>query len=266
MPLVPNRFKHAIRERRRQLGVWCTLSSPMVVEAVSAIGYDFVTLDMEHSPNDVPEVQAQMQACISGGGASQVIRLPWNDPVWAKRVLDAGGQTLMFPFVQTPEEAAQAVASTRYPPRGIRGVAGMTRANRYGTIPEYFGHADEEICVLVQIETRAAMARLEEICAVEGVDGIFIGPSDLSADMGRLGDIMHPDVQQALADGARRCLAAGKPVGIIAANDQLAKNCVDWDYTYIALGTDLSMMLGRAKALLSQFGGAASAPAKPSGY
>jgi 4-hydroxy-2-oxoheptanedioate aldolase len=177
MDMPRNAFKHAIAKGQLQIGLWCSLCSPLAIEVVSHSGYDWLLLDTEHSPNELPDILAQLQAA-QGGGSSCVVRPAWNDMVLIKRYLDIGAQTLLLPFVQTPEEAKRAVECTRYPPGGVRGITGSGRASRYGRVKDYLKNASSEICVLVQVETREALARIEEIASVEGVDGVFIGPND----------------------------------------------------------------------------------------
>lgn len=174
-----------------------------------------------------------------------------------KRVLDAGAQTLMFPFVQTAEEAARAVAFTRYPPQGVRGVAGIHRASRYGRLDGYLGRANDQVCVIVQLETPAAVTRLPQIAAVPGVDALFVGPGDLSAAMGRLGDVAHPDVQAALADAAKAAHVQGKPIGIVGQNPQMVRRFLDYGYRFAAVGSDMAMMTTRAVEFIGVLRGAA---------
>ena len=192
MDLSPNQFKRAIKSGQQQIGLWCSLASHISAEMLSASGFDWLLLDTEHSPNEIPMVFSQLQAVASGGPAHPVVRIPWNDTVVIKRFLDAGVQTLLIPNVQTEEEARQAVAATRYPPLGVRGFASASRSSRYGRIKDYHTRCHEEICVVVQIETQLALENLEAIARVEGVDGLFVGPGDLSADLGHVGDQSHP--------------------------------------------------------------------------
>src|SRR5215813_1845574 len=180
--LPHNRFKRALAEKRPQIGLWMTLASANATEVVAGAGFDWFVHDMEHSANDVPQLADHLRAA-EGGTAEPMVRVPWNEPVVVKRVLDQGARTLLFPFVQSAEEARRAVAATRYPPKGIRGFAGTTRANNYARAPGYAQHAEEEIVVLVQAETLKAVAEIEAIAQVEGIDGIFIGPADLAADL-----------------------------------------------------------------------------------
>lgn len=249
-----NLFKARLAAGEALGGLWMTLASPIAAEALSLTGFDWLLFDTEHTPVDVAGVQPLLQAAAVGT-ASAVVRPAWNDLVLIKRVLDMGAQTLLLPFVQTPEEARAAVAATRYPPAGVRGVSAMTRAGRYGLAPDYFAIANEEICVLVQIETGEALARLEEIAAVDGVDGIFIGPSDLAASMGHLGQPGHPEVQAALKDAARRIADAGKAPGILANSAADARRYRAWGFRFVAGGVDLALLLRGAKALREDIGG-----------
>src|SRR5215472_14975575 len=178
---APNRFKRALAAGTRQIGFWLNFASPTVTEVCAGAGFDWLLIDMEHSPNELPDVVQNLRACV-GGTAEPVVRVPWNEPVMVKRLLDQGARSFLFPFVQSADEARRAVAATRYPPKGIRGFAGTTRANNYARVAGYHKRAHEEICVLVQCETRKAVAEIPAIAAVDGIDGIFIGPADLAAD------------------------------------------------------------------------------------
>lgn len=246
MELPVNGFKRGLAGASAAYGVWSMTGSPLVAEALGCAGYDFVVLDMEHAPNDVPRILPLLQA-IAGTPAAPLVRLPWNDMVVVKQVLDLGAQSVMFPYIQNADEARRAVASTRYPPDGIRGVAGMSRATRFAGISGYFGKAAGELCVVVQLETVEAVANLAEIAAVPGVDSIFIGPSDLSASMGFIGQVDHPEVQKALANAAKACAASGKPAGILASGAKRAAGYAQYGYNWVAAGSDLGLMMGAAR-------------------
>jgi 2-dehydro-3-deoxyglucarate aldolase/4-hydroxy-2-oxoheptanedioate aldolase len=246
MELPVNLFRKAMRAKSA-LGVWSMSGSPLVAEALGCAGYDFVVLDMEHAPNDVPRLLPLLQA-VAGTPAASLVRLPWNDMVVVKQVLDLGANSIMFPYIQNAEEARRAVAATRYPPEGVRGVAGMSRATRFGGVDGYFGKAADELCVVLQLETVEALSNLPEIAAVPGVDSIFIGPSDLSASMGLVGQVDHPSVQEALAHAAKACAAAGKPAGILAANARRAADYFGYGFNWVASGSDLGLMMGAARA------------------
>ncbi len=248
----PNAFKRAIAAGQLQIGLWSSLCSNIAAEIVSDSGFDWILLDTEHSPNEIPGLLAQLQA-VRGGTATPIIRPAWNDAVLAKRCLDIGTQTLLFPYVQNAEEARRAVASTRYPPQGIRGVSVAARASRYGRTPGYLGKANTEICVLVQVETRAALDELEAIAKVDGVDGVFIGPSDLAASLGHIGNPAHAEVQAAIKDAVTRLTALGKPAGILTGNEEEARRYIDWGYLFVAVGADVGLLAKSADTLAKKF-------------
>jgi 4-hydroxy-2-oxoheptanedioate aldolase len=254
MDMPRNAFKHAIAKGELQIGLWCSLCSPITAEIVSHSGFDWLLLDTEHSPNEVPDVLAQLQA-VQAGTAAAIVRPAWNDIVLIKRFLDIGAQTLLIPFVQTPEEARRAVEATRYPPGGIRGITGSGRASRYGRVKDYLKNASQEICLLVQVETKSALDRIEDIAAVEGIDGVFIGPNDLSASFGHIGNWAHADVQDALQDAVRRLKKIGKPAGILTPNEDEAKRFIAWGYTFVAVGADLGLLARGADGLAKRFTG-----------
>jgi len=243
-----------MKRRPPMIGVWAMSGSAVAAEALGCAGYDFVVLDMEHAPNDAPRTLGLLQA-VAGTPASAVVRLQWNDAVTVKQLLDFGAQSLMFPYIQNAEEARSAVAATRYPPDGIRGFAGMSRATRYGGVADYPRKAAGGICVILQLETKKALANLEEIAAVPGVDCIFIGPGDLSADMGFVGQPGHADVQKVLADAAARCARLGMPSGILAGNAAQARDYLSYGYSWVASGSDLGLMMSNARGELRTLSG-----------
>jgi 4-hydroxy-2-oxoheptanedioate aldolase len=247
-----NAFKAALAQGKLQIGIWSSLCSNIAADVLSDCGFDWILLDTEHSPNEIPDLVGQLQA-VRGGTATPIIRPAWNDAVLAKRALDIGAQTLLFPYVQNPEEAPRAVASTRYPPHGIRGVSVAARASRYGRTPGYLGKANTEICVLVQVETREAMNELEAIARVDGVDGVFIGPSDLAASLGHLGNPAHADVQAAIKEAVTRLKAFGKPAGILTGNEDEARRYIEWGYLFVAVGADVGLLAKNADALAKKF-------------
>lgn len=250
--LPVNAFKRAIKAGQLQIGLWSSLSNNMSVEVLAGAGFDWLLLDTEHAPNELPMVLSQLQAA-AGGTAHPIVRPPWNDPVRIKGFLDAGVQTFLVPYVQTESEARQAVAATRYPPRGVRGFAGATRASRFGRVKDYHTRCEEEICVLVQVETRIALRNLEAIAMVEGVDGVFIGPGDLSADLGYLGNLGHPDVQAIIEDAIGRIKAAGNIPGILIGDEALAHRYIDLGCLFTAVGADISILARGAEQLARRF-------------
>ncbi|MBB3140623.1 HpcH/HpaI aldolase/citrate lyase family protein [Halomonas sp. THAF12] len=258
MTLPVNRFKQWLGESRVPVGTWLMTASPNVAEAIGFAGFDYVVLDMEHVPVDVPQAMAIMQA-VAGTPAELVVRLPWNDPVMVKRMLDSGAQTLMFPYIQNAEEARQAVASTRYPGRGFRGVAAVHRASRYGTVKRYLQEADREIGVILQLETPEALAVLPEIAEVDDVDAVFVGPGDLSAAMDHIGDIRHPEVQEAIAGAVAACRARDLPCGIVGADPALVGEYIAKGFAFVAIGSDMSLMMSRAQEYLAAVRGESAA-------
>jgi 2-keto-3-deoxy-L-rhamnonate aldolase RhmA len=213
-------------------------------------GFDWAVVDMEHTPLDMMEVIHLLQA-IAGTPMLPITRVPWNDTVMVKRVLDAGAQTIMFPFVQTVEEAKKAVAAAKYPPHGVRGMAAMSRGSRFGTLKDYFKVANEAVSVIVQIETPEAMSRMQEIASVEGVDSVFIGPGDLSGAMGHVGNLMHPEVVELMAQGVKVCHAAGKPVGTVGGTPEAVATYRAAGFDYIGVASDLGLMMRNCAAVLS---------------
>ena len=248
-PRPENAFLRRLRAGETQLGLWMSIPSPVTAEALALLGFDWLLFDSEHSPVEVSGVMPLLQAAAAGQSALAA-RPAWNDKVLLKRFLDIGAQTLLIPFVQTAEEARAAVAATRYPPEGIRGVAASTRASRYGQAEGYLAGANDEICLLVQVETAEALDALEEIAAVDGVDGVFIGPSDLAASLGYLGRTGDPAVQEVLRETAQRITRAGCAPGILATNAADARRYVEWGYRFVAVSTDLGVLLAGAKSVL----------------
>jgi 4-hydroxy-2-oxoheptanedioate aldolase len=239
--LPPNTFKAAINAGQQQIGLWSSLCSNIATEIIAGSGFDWIVLDTEHAPNEVPGLLSQLQA-MATSTTEPVVRVAWNDAVIIKRVLDIGARSLLIPFVQNAEEARAAVAATRYPPRGIRGVSVGPRANRYGRVAGYHRAAHESTCVIVQIETRSACAQIEAIAAVEGIDGIFIGPSDLAADLGHLANPRHPEVQAAIADACARIRAAGKGAGMLTGDPDEACRYLAAGFTFVAMGSDAGVL------------------------
>ncbi|WP_019101023.1 4-hydroxy-2-oxoheptanedioate aldolase [Chromobacterium haemolyticum] len=267
MQLPANPFKAALRDGRSQIGLWLGLASPYSAELLAGAGFDWLLIDGEHAPNELNDVLLQLQA-IAPYPCHPIVRAASNDPVRIKRLLDIGAQTLMLPMVQSADEAARAVAATRYPPRGIRGVgSALARASRWNRVPDYLTRADSEICVLVQVETRQALAALEGIAATDGVDGVFIGPADLAADMGHPGRPDHPDVRAAMDDAIRRIRAQGKAAGILMADEAEARRLLELGARFVAVGVDTTLLARRAEALAAAFRSQTPGlPASPSAY
>jgi 4-hydroxy-2-oxoheptanedioate aldolase len=245
-----NTFKRALRERQ-QIGMFSTLGSNVLAELLAGCGFDWILLDTEHSPNDMPEVISQLQA-MSAFEVNAIVRPAWSDMVLVKRYLDAGAQTLLFPCIGSAEEARQAVSFTRYAPHGVRGVSGSTRAASYGLNPEYLHTAQEQLCVLVQIESLDGLRNLEAIADVDGVDGVFVGPADLAAAMGHLGNGQHPEVQAAVDDAFRRLRAMGKPAGYLTLNEAEAAKRIAEGVEFVGVATDTSIITRGATSLLQR--------------
>ena len=251
MDMPVNKFKQAIAQGRIQLGAWLVSGAPSTAEAMGCAGFDFLVVDMEHTPVDTPEM-VEILRTIAGTPAQAIVRPPWNDMVMVKRALDGGAQTVLLPFVQNAEEARRAVAYTRYPPEGIRGVAGGHRGSRYATIPNYLKRAVRGMCVIVQIETCRALEQLPEIAAVPGVDSIFIGPRTCRRRWGCLGDIGNPRGPGKAEARGPQCKQLGKPCGIIGTNPEMVATFIGYGYDWIAIGSDMGFMVGRAQEWLGK--------------
>jgi 4-hydroxy-2-oxoheptanedioate aldolase len=252
MDLPVNSFKRAIKNKQQQIGLWSHLCSNISTEILADCGFDWLLLDMEHSPNELPDIVSQLQA-MQGSKTSAIVRPPWNDMVVLKRLLDVGVQTVLIPYVQTEQEARDAVSFCNYPPHGVRGYAGAPRASHYGRVKDYARHAHEEICVLVQVETMEGIANLEAIANVPGIDGVFIGPGDLSAAMGHLGNPKHPDVVKATVDAFQVILKCGKAPGVLIGDETIAKHFADNGGLFVAVGADQNLLRDSATALASRF-------------
>ncbi|WP_136443855.1 aldolase/citrate lyase family protein [Pacificoceanicola onchidii] len=241
MPAPRNLFKHAIAEGELQLGCWLGLADPYVAEISAGAGFDWVTIDAEHAPNDLRSITAQLQV-IAGRPVHAVVRPPVGAPWMIKQLLDAGAQTLLIPMVESGDEATALVDAVTYPPHGIRGVgAALARASDFSGIPDYLATARQEICLLVQVENRKGMVALDDILAVEGIDGVFIGPSDLAADMGYLGQAGHAEVKAAVLDAVRRIVASGKAAGLLTMDADLQRESRALGASYIATAIDVTL-------------------------
>jgi 2-dehydro-3-deoxyglucarate aldolase len=248
----PNRFRADLRAGKRLIGCWCSLASPITTEILGVAGFDWILLDGEHSPNDVITFIPQLMA-LKDSVSAPVVRPSWNNPVELKRLLDGGFYNFLIPFIESADEAKRAVAATRYPPQGTRGVSVAQRGNRYGTVPGYFEGVNEQICVMVQIESAKGVAAAAEIAAIDGIDGLFIGPSDLAAAYGHLGNANHPEVQGAMAAIFAAANAAGKPVGILAGAEADARRYLAQGASFVAVGSDLGVFRSATQALRDRF-------------
>jgi 4-hydroxy-2-oxoheptanedioate aldolase len=256
MNLPTNTFKQALAEKRAQIGLWLGLASGYSTEICADAGFDWLLIDGEHAPNDLQSVLQQAQTIAGYPGTQVVARVPIGHghvgEVLLKQYLDLGVQTLLVPMVDNAAQAAAIVRAMRYPPDGIRGMAGA-RASRWGRYPHYAKQANAQVCLLVQAESREALDNIEAIAAVDGVDGIFIGPADLSASLGHVGDAGHVDVLAAIDDAIARIHGAGKAAGILATDETLARRYLDAGATFVAVGLDTNLLARATTALAAKF-------------
>jgi 4-hydroxy-2-oxoheptanedioate aldolase len=260
-----NPFKLALRERRAQIGLWLGLADHYAAEICAGAGFDWLLVDGEHSPNDLRSILQQSQAIAAYPGSHAIARVPMGHghvgQALIKQYLDIGIQTLLVPMVDTPEQAKELVQSMRYPPGGVRGMGGA-RASLWGRRPNYAKEANEQVCLLVQAETSESLQNLDAIAAVEGVDGVFIGPADLSASLGHVGNPAHPEVQDAIADAIKRINQAGKAAGILTPDETLARKYLELGALFVAVGLDTNLLVKATSALAAKFKNtAAPAPA-----
>lgn len=255
----PNRFRQSLLAREQLIGCWCSLGSPITTEVLGVAGFDWLLLDAEHAPNDVLSLIPQLMA-LKDSASAPVVRPSWNDAVEIKRLLDAGFHNFLIPFVESVEQARAAVAATRYPPQGIRGVSVSQRSNRYGSVADYFRLVNDNITVVIQIESRAGVAAAAEMAAVEGIDALFVGPSDLAAGYGHLGNPSHPEVQAAIAEVHAAAQAAGKPTGILAPAEADARRYLEMGLRLVAVGSDLGVLRMASQALRDRYREQPAAP------
>jgi len=253
-PYPANDLKRKLRAGQPALGFWLSLNSLALTEMAAGAGWDWLLLDMEHVIYDAETVERHLLAARHGGAAELVVRIPSIDPVLVKRLLDAGMRSYMFPFVQTVEEAKLAVASTRYPPKGIRGYSGTTRANRYGRDTSYLETYDQDICVILQVESPQAVANIPEYAKIDGVDAILIGANDLAANMGHLGGVRDPEVTALFDKAATAIFATGKAAGFQFFDQATAKGLIERGFTLAAVGGDMFTIAQGTKDLLAGFG------------
>jgi len=266
-----NTFKQALQNKQPQIGLWMGLANAYTAEICALAGFDWLVIDGEHAPNDLRSIQAQLQTLAAYPASHPVCRVPVGETSLLKQYLDLGAQNILVPMVDTPEQAAQLVQAMRYPQGdgqgGVRGMAGA-RASRWGHFPDYFQRANAEVCLLVQVESREALNNLDAIAATPGVDGVFIGPADLSASMGHVGNAAHPEVQAAIADAIARILKAGKAPGILTPDRQLAAHYLSLGAVFVAVGLDTQNLMRQSTELAAHFKSAvpAAAPVKGATY
>lgn len=253
MPAPANRFKSALATGQPLIGCWAGFADAYATEILGTAGFDWLVLDGEHAPNTIHTLSAQI-GVLHNTGTAPIVRVPIAKDWVIKQVLDAGTQTLLAPMIDTPEQAAQAVRAMRYPPEGARGSgAALGRASGFGAVPDYITTANDQMCLVVQIESRAALDNLDAICATPGVDAAFIGPSDLANDMGRCGDASHPEVRDAMQHALTRIRAAGKAPGILGLDAQTTQTYRDWGAQMLGVGIDVLLFANAARALAAQW-------------
>ncbi|MBV4504515.1 4-hydroxy-2-oxoheptanedioate aldolase [Pseudomonas sp. BW13M1] len=253
MDMPINTFKQRLRAGQAQIGLWLGLADPYCAELAANAGFDWLLLDGEHAPNDLRSLLGQLQA-LAPYPAQPIVRPVIGDTALIKQLLDIGAQTLLVPMVESAEQARQLVRAMRYPPHGMRGVgSALARASRWNSLPDYLDQADEQMCLLVQVENREGLANLDAICAVEGVDGVFIGPADLSAAMGHRGNPGHPEVQAAIDDAIVRIGRAGKAAGILSADEALARRYIELGAAFVAVGVDTTVLMRGLQGLAGKF-------------
>lgn len=248
-----NAFKAALKAGTPQIGIWNTIGGNTVPEMLAGAGFDWMLVDCEHSAVETIEVMPALQAIAAYPETAAVVRPAASDPVLFKRLLDMGAQSLLVPYIETAEQAADAVAAMRYGPRGIRGMAGVTRATRYGRVENYFTQVEEELCLIVQIETARGMENLDAIATTDGVDGVFIGPADLSASMGLPGQTSHPDVVAQIHTAIERLATLGVPSGILTLDPVEAQKYIDKGTNFTAVGVDLALLAKSVAGLRAKF-------------
>lgn len=253
MPAPKNLFKQALKDEKAQIGIWVALANPISMEISAGAGFDWLVIDGEHAPNDLRSILGQLQAA-SSYDSHPVVRVPVGEVSLIKQMLDLGAQTILVPMIEAEEHAIEMARAMRYPPHGIRGIgAALARASRFNTIPDYLKTANDEVCLLLQVESRKGLENLEKIAKVTGVDGVFIGPADLAADMGYLGNPAAPEVQEAVENAIKTIIACGKPAGILTGDLKLAKRYLELGATFVAVGHDVGALSSGLKALRANF-------------
>lgn len=248
-----NAFKRSLSELDPKIGLWLACGNPYMASLVGQAGFDWLLIDAEHGPNDLRSILAQLQV-LEASPSKIVVRPASADAIQLKALLDIGVQNLLIPMVETAQQAEAIVAATRYPPQGKRGMgAGIGWASRFGTETDYVRRAHEELAIIVQAETIKSKSNLSEIAAIEGIDGLFIGPADLAADLGHTGNINHPDVLRAIEEMIRTIVAAGKPAGILTFDQQLNERCIEWGATIVAVGADIPQFMSSLISLRTAY-------------
>lgn len=271
---TPNRFKHRLQAGEELLGLWAVLGDGYVAELLAGCCYDWILVDGEHGPNDLRTTLAQLQGIAAAAPdlgelaaevSQPVVRIPHHSPALIKQILEIGARNLMVPMVESADEARELVRAVRYPPEGIRGMgSGLARSAKWGRSTDYLLHANENMCLILQAESRVGVEAAAEIAAVDGVDAIFFGAVDLAADMGLSGQLNHPDVDRVVQEAAERVRAAGKPTGLLTFDPDSARTWLDRGMTFVGVGADASLLVQAADGLLHQL--RPSRPASPASY
>ena len=249
MPAPLNRLKHRLAAGETVYGCWIGMADAYAAEMAATAGFDWLLVDGEHAPNDLRSTLAQLQV-IEASASAPIVRLRDDDPARIKQALDAGAQSLLIPMIETAAQAERAFRATRYPPQGFRGVgAALARASQFAAIPDYLTTANDQICLILQVESRAGLAALDDILALPGIDGVFIGPADLAADMGHLGNAAHPDVRAAIFDALRRIAASGKAAGVLATDDAFIRDCLSAGARFVGVGIDVTLFASALRTL-----------------
>lgn len=253
MAAPSNSFKKALANGDRQIGCWLSFADASAAEIMGTAGFDWLVIDGEHGANDIRSIRDQLMA-LQASDSHAVVRVPVGETWVIKQTLDAGAQTILIPMVESAEQAREIVRACQYPPHGTRGVgASETRASRFASVSDYIKTADKEICVLLQVENRAGITALDEILTVEGVDGVFIGPADLSTDMGFQGDSAHPEVRKVIADALSKITASGKAPGILGITEDATQSYLDMGAQFLAVGIDVLLLVQSARALATNW-------------
>jgi len=248
MPAPENTLKRRLQAGEALIGCWLGMAEPYLAEISATAGFDWLLIDGEHAPNDIRSIAAQL-AVLEASGSSVVIRLPDDNPAKIKQALDIGAQTLLIPMVESAEQAQRIYRATRYPPLGFRGVgSALARASKFAAIPDYLTTADDQICVLAQVESKVGLEALDGILQIDGIDGVFIGPSDLAADMGHIGKPGEPEVKNAVLDALTRIRAAGKIAGVLSLDPQYIADCREAGANFLGVGIDVTLFAGAMRA------------------
>jgi 4-hydroxy-2-oxoheptanedioate aldolase len=248
-----NHFKAGLKSKNTSFGLWLALADPYSAELCASAGFDWVVIDQEHAPNDLRSTLAQLQA-VAAYPVHTIVRPPLGEVHTIKQLLDIGVQTILIPMMESAEQAAEMVRAMRYPPTGVRGVgAAIARSSRWQAVPDYLQKANDEVCLLVQIETQAGFRNIEAIARVDGVDGLLIGPSDLAASFGLLGQSTHPTVHQAIGEAVSRIRATGKAAGILGTDEKTTREYIEFGCTFVAVGADTMLLATAARELAKKY-------------